>query len=68
MEFYEDTQSVPDRIRINKILKRHTSNKLGSIHLPSREFTNTEEGALEHLLSVHFSGSAKTDSNTAREN
>lgn len=56
-KFCGEIENLPDRAKLTRILKKDESSRVSALKLPTGEYTTNEQGALEHLLSVHFPGS-----------
>lgn len=55
-QFCNTVSSTSGTSRLFKSLSKNSSNPLGSLKLPSGEFTDTPEATLQHLLETHFPG------------
>ncbi|KAJ8962768.1 hypothetical protein NQ318_001167 [Aromia moschata] len=56
----EDIIQLPSAARLSKVLTKDPGAKLGAVSLPDGGFTSSAGETLQHLLSVHFPGSAGT--------
>ena len=55
-KFCKSVESAPEMSRMSKILKYSTSSQLGMLKLPTGDFTNSNEQALQHMFDTHFPG------------
>ncbi|KAJ8936360.1 hypothetical protein NQ318_007127 [Aromia moschata] len=56
----EDIIQLPSAARLSKVLTKDPGAKFGAVSLPDGGFTSSAGKTLQHLISVHFPGSAGT--------
>ena len=59
--FCENVESVPQLSRFHKIIGKDPEAGVGSLLLPSGEFTSSDKEALKLLLETHFPGSKESE-------
>ncbi|XP_018395989.1 PREDICTED: uncharacterized protein LOC108774392 [Cyphomyrmex costatus] len=55
-DFCKSIESASEASRLNRILSKDNTLRLGCLKLPNGNYTETVEGSLKHLMSTHFPG------------
>jgi hypothetical protein len=57
----QEIDDVPGSARLMKIMSKQATNKVSTIRLPNRQFTQTGKGTLSEVFRVHFPDSLLID-------